>query len=259
MSKMLNRSAICVTQVLAFLFVSGEIWASTLPNVSETLQVTASANENTYVGPFIPGSISDQGPLGLATSGAQINPEPVLSVFISITGGTGIATSGLDYYVEADGPTGQQVPLILTGAIIVATGGGGAIQNGAIAEIANVAFDTSLCNLGQITNSSCPFTIPVMVDPNTPVRIDLAVIAQSNGGPTIPGVVDATNSVTMDPTVSVDPSFADANLFTLAFSPGVGNTATTMPEPSTFSMLAVCCVPMGLFAIWRRNVSKRRS
>jgi hypothetical protein len=53
-----------------------------------------------------------------------------------------------------------------------------------------------------------------------------------------------------DPLIIVDPSFANADLYSIVVSPGVGN-ASAVPEPGTPALVA-CCLPLLLWARCRR-------
>jgi hypothetical protein len=61
---------------------------------------------------------------------------------------------------------------------------------------------------------------------NSANEVELEVVAQGGG------------SASIDPSISIDPSFADASQFTLSFSPGVGNTPPVPLPAAAWLMLS---------------------
>ena len=65
------------------------------------------------------------------------------------------------------------------------------------------------------------------------MRVEIGAIA-SAGGPSGHG------QASIDPYITIDPSTPNASLYTLVFSPGIGNgppSAPAVPEPSTWAMI----------------------
>jgi hypothetical protein len=232
------------------LYVSGNAWGGlvplvnpppNLPDATEALQTLAAPDQENYAGPFNGGPHfkEAQGQYGTATAEAGLNPAPFLSAFTEYTdtAAVAIATAGLDYYFMGNGPD-QYFSVIFSGDIVVTTSEVQTLLNGALAGIENVVqVDTSGCNF---TNGSCPFSIrvPGLVS-GTAYHVGIAVIAEALGGlPPVTGMLDASDSVKMDPTVTIDPSTPDANEFTLAFSSGVGNSSP-IPEPTSLILVGI--------------------
>ncbi len=55
----------------------------------------------------------------------------------------------------------------------------------------------------------------------------------------------------VDPSIAIDPSFADASLFTVEFSPGIGPTANA-PLPTTLPLFATGLGALGLLGCRRK-------
>jgi hypothetical protein len=250
---MLRRALSLSVLFQALAFSGSASPLSALPGVTGTLQAQAGGNQAApYSGPFTGGGFlqANDSLDDIATSEAQISPHPVLSVFAEVNAGAGIgiASAGIDYYVEANGPSGTMVPIILSGGFFFETEGGGLALNGGFAQLADQSFNYSQCVQGA--NGACPFSLETDILSGTPTHIGL--VAEVIGGPpTQNGAPDATDSLKLDPIVTIDHSFASANQFTLVFSPGVGNQATDAPEPRSLILTAAGIILMLMLARYR--------
>ncbi len=79
---------------------------------------------------------------------------------------------------------------------------------------------------------------------NIQAQVSLSVLSgAANGG---------FASATADPMIFIDPSFPDANQFTLVISSGVGNVLPSVPEPTTWAMLLLGFCGLGAALRMRR-------
>jgi hypothetical protein len=104
------------------------------------------------------------------------------------------------------------------------------------------------CSVGTPTNiEKNPFSLTLSGDitPGTIYEVDVTA------GGTSASFAGSSFTASMDPQVVIAPSFADANDFTLEFSP---NPPSTVPEPSSISLLLV--VFLGLGAVLRFRSAK---
>src|ERR1700722_18467899 len=80
------------------------------------------------------------------------------------------------------------------------------------------------------------------------VLSDYEVIVTGNAG-----LGSGQYSATLDPKIIVDPSFPDANAYSIVFSPNVGGSAgSAVPEPSPRAMMIVGFAGLG-FIGWQRS------
>jgi hypothetical protein len=79
----------------------------------------------------------------------------------------------------------------------------------------------------------------------------MEAIASSNASGCGPNCITTqTTTATVDPYFSIDPAFTD---YSLAFSPGVGNSIGAVPEPSTYAMLILGFAGVGFMAYRRKS------
>jgi PEP-CTERM motif len=199
---------------------------------------------------------------GAASGAGQFNPSPALTASAFATG---FYNSGsyvfLQYYFEAVGPTDVDVPLILTASAWVSQS---TVSTGNRASVAvytdtgqEIFSDEACTNAFAVScdgfTSSFSVAAPLTLGSNTAgfIALDLGVVASTVSS----GNVDATDyqSGYIDPIVTIDPTFALANEFTLEFSPGVGDLASGVPEPSTWALALLGFAGIGYMALLRRK------
>ena len=73
--------------------------------------------------------------------------------------------------------------------------------------------------------------------------VNFTVQAHAAGG--FSGTVDESALAFADPYIFVDPSFPNANLYSIVVSPGVANQATAAPEPGMFYLGGAALIVLG--------------
>jgi hypothetical protein len=170
------------------------------------------------------------------------------------------ASASLTYYFEVSGPNGANALINLA-----ANGDGAVIATGDVTEAAAVA---SVTVGGVLLGRACgilgteyectgvPFAqqTSMSVLTNSVISIQLDASAQGGTGDTTitPGDNEILNvSAYADPYITIDPAQPFADEFSLIFSDGVGNSPSTVPEPSTWGVMLIGC--LGLRAVVHRR------
>jgi hypothetical protein len=134
----------------------------------------------------------------------------------------------LDYSVEVVGTAGAIVPLVVTSfGQVSATGGGG-----------DAPSPTSSASF-----SCCAGVLDATAD--VPILVVLNVTASA--------AVGFSASASIDPIFVIDPSFADADLFSIITSPGIGNSPATTPLPATLPLFVTGAGLLGVLGSRRRR------
>jgi hypothetical protein len=114
-------------------------------------------------------------------------------------------------------------------------------------------FTTSVPTVVAVcTDGSCPFGTDFSgtfgVDAVSGQVTSVLLVTQAAVGGLLGGSADAV----ADPFIFVDPQFPGAGNYQVLVSPGVGNSASAVPEPSSFVLLAIGAPAL----VWR---SRKRS
>jgi hypothetical protein len=88
------------------------------------------------------------------------------------------------------------------------------------------------------------------------INLDLLVLAQT--GHSGEGTQDA--SAEIDPSIFIDPSFPNADMYEIMISPGVGNIpgSSAIPEPSTWAMMLLGFAGLGYGGLRARRATAAR-
>jgi hypothetical protein len=170
------------------------------------------------------------------------------------------------YYFEVVGSISEPVPVDISGSASASTTcvnvnecsvyGTASLDTpfeDATACSSNLVAGGGGCSVATPTNiEENPFSLTLTGDVNPGAIYEIDVTA----GGTSNSYLGSSFSASIDPQVTIDPSFADASDFTLEFSP---NPASAVPEPSSMSLLLVICLGFGaalrLRSAWPRRVS----
>jgi hypothetical protein len=235
--------------------------ASLLPDlVFESSSITL----ETFTGspPYMTQQIVSAGQQQLQNANSQVQsnvalkPAPTLSVSGSTNSGETLGGIELSYYVEFVGPTGTTVPVVVNAAGTVggtATGAGGFIDDLASTFVVGGPG----VSIAQILSPGIPgpgsfnFSQSTLFQANTPYNVQI----QAAGGATV-NISGGTASffATIDPTFTIDPSFANGAQYSIELSSGVGNSVSATPLPSSFYMMLIALVSLGFMI--RRQKSK---
>jgi hypothetical protein len=200
-------------------------------------------------------------PAGYGTAAVFGQPAPTLIVS---TQGAAESIATLNYYFYLNGPTGVVVPIVISGA--VATNGcGGACTQGLAVAPATVfqnngsTYSPDLPCLEVSISCSSGFSLDYSAVSDETYEIELGGVAASLEAGQYFGInydeyLGLPAAVSIDPIISIDPTFADADQFQLMFSPNVGNSPTSVPEPPTFALFAAGLIGLG----WTRRRGLKR-
>jgi len=205
--------------------------------------------------PFTGQNISLSGSaLSSASANATVSLAPSLSVSGSISGpaAASVADTFLQYQFEVVGPAAS-VPIFVTGSGSVNTTGVAlsysndqiaslTISEGLLADTPGTTVNESIHGAGSWTlNGTYNF------EANTIYTVNLYVegyMVTDDGG-------SGSYSASVDPTFEItDPDYA--NLYSLDFSPGIENVATT-PLPSSWTMMSSAFAFFAGLVLFRRK------
>jgi hypothetical protein len=204
------------------------------------------------------------GPGGATTAQIQGTPAPIASIsaFVSnsVAGLTNYtsAVNNLDYYIRIDGPAATNVPLIVNSQAALSStnliyGSGSSflisVDYQTIAYVgASYSGLTVLGGSGSITGPAGDLSIAqtLLEQTNTDILVHMYVVADIQGN-----TVESTGAF-LDPTFFVDPTFAQANEYSIETSVGIGNISP-VPEVSTWAMMMLGFAGVGFMAYCRKS------
>jgi|SoiMethySBSTD1v2_1073268.scaffolds.fasta_scaffold431006_1 hypothetical protein len=231
------------------------IAAVVLPDASSFLQVTAQGAGPALFGTTsLSNSVTNGG--SSATASITSQPSPLLTGSVSAngTGNQGTVFAQYQYYFSVVGPDAVLVPVIISANAAVSPS---VIQNAAFlslstssgaGELARACQSSVVGNCGGsiVPSFSYLATKDILSNSLNIIGLTLSLIANTNTGNT-----SETGSGFIDPILTIDPAFARAGEFSLAFSAGVGNTAT--PLPAALPLFGTGLGLMGLVGWWRKR------
>jgi hypothetical protein len=217
-----------------------------------------------------PGSVtntsgSDSDTVMMSAGGPLISSTAILS---GSGNGLVIGENTLTYYVEFSGPSGNlPIDIAATGSVSSSLGWNynslvagltlsasqptGPNYNDLASLVCNYEASEFCSGSPQTLNVDSPFTFAA----NVPIAISM--FEEVGGSSSLSGTVTGS----LDPILSIDPSFANAGAYTVEVSAGITQslgtplTPANAPEPGTWALLAGA---MGAFALRYKGWARRR-
>ena len=201
---------------------------------------------------------------GFGVAILAVSPSPFLYSSVNgIGAGTGSveylgSSSELIYEAQVTGPAGTQVPVNFASTGSASSSGAGLSESAFFLDAlpaGGFAYQFIACSDSQnpnacsqigSPNSSFNVTQQLLLTPGVPVEIFLLA---SSGSFDTPG--NSFASAQVDPYIYIDPSFANADQYSIEVSAGVGNSPPPVPEPSTLALLGTGA--LGLVGVARRK------
>jgi hypothetical protein len=174
----------------------------------------------------------------------SISLSPFIDISVSeknAAGSGGFSVlSNLKYSFEViGGHVGDIVPLLIETSISTsatnATGAGSTAQIGVVTSQGSVG--GTFC--ASVLCSAADFSGAFAINAASGSIGTIGLNANVGGGF---GPIDSSAAASVDPLIFVDPSFADADLYSIVLSEGVANAlpgASAVPEPSTWAMMVL--------------------
>ena len=168
------------------------------------------------------------------------------------------ALTSLRYFFEVvGGIAGDHVPLLIQTGLDASAVGGEAFAAANIQVFTN----SILTVVAVCTDGSCPFGTDFSgtfgVDAVSGQVASVLLVTQAAIG----GLVGGTADASADPFIFVDPAFSGATNYQIVVSAGIGNSASTVPEPSSFVLVVFGMAVLGWWSRKRFHgpVLQRRS
>ncbi len=189
-----------------------------------------------------------------ANGSIALVPSPHEIAFASANSpGAAEATTYIDYFFAVVGPSGIDVPLIISASAAVSAttvGSVGTVQAIALLTLGfndpTPVYTAEACldvhGSSCLFSSSFSFLKTIMATSNHEDNIQLSLNLTAN-----PLAVGASAIVSgyIDPIITIDPTFLRAKEFSLIFSSGVGNSPLALvPEPISLSVLGGAVVSL---------------
>jgi hypothetical protein len=187
-------------------------------------------------------------------SNVTLSPSPVLSVSGSTNYGQSIGLIDFTYAIEVVGPATTAVPVVVNASGSV---GGTATGLGGFFDSLQSTLDVNGqgVSIGVTTpNAPSPGSFNLnqsyAFQPNTPYYVTM--IAEGAATANILGGT-ASFFATVDPTFTINPSFANAGQYSIELSTGVGNSVSTTPLPSTWGMMLMGLIGLGFIGYRQKS------
>lgn len=201
-----------------------------------------------------PGTLSESNGAAQVGSTISLYPSPYMSISGSasssslLTEARAVGSVQLSYQFEFVGPTTHAtIPVFVSGT---GSTGGSATGQASFSSLQSSILITGP-NLSAIfqevsgTGAPGSFILDQLagLTPNSIYTVTLNVMGSADAA-----IGTASFFATVDPIFTIDPTFADADQYSIFLSPNVGNVVTSVPEPPTWAMMIVGLLGIGLFA-----------
>jgi hypothetical protein len=226
----------------------------TVPGAASSFGCGVNLNGTTVA--FDGGFSGASGSCSVPGARASLSSDPVvLFQASSDAGGPGGVPSALatfDYfYTLTGGAPDDKVPVLIHLVMSASSGPSNDPMHATVGEADVLVFrpgvhndaNANVCSFHPVACGQPDFfdgNLSLTMTPGTTEKIHMQ-LTTANGG-----------SASIDPFIFVDPSFANAGLYTITLSPGVGNGVAGVPEPATWAML------IGGLALTGAMVRRRR-
>lgn len=185
----------------------------------------------------VTGSTDPSVAAAVAAAAAQLEPGSTPDEPYSLT-----ATAVLMYYFElttTDGdPYTGPVPVLMDGSSTLATNNGNEYDftiSSVFMQVETADGMTTLYSLPSGNNGGFSQTLDIL--PNVMYEVTMQAQAEAQVADSEDSPESEATSASIDPTFTISPDYS--NDFALTFSSGIGNEASTAPEPSTLGMALV--------------------
>jgi hypothetical protein len=208
-------------------------------------------------------SVNSNNPINTVTNGsyaalqggtASLSIFPFVSLLAQVNDPAGVATQDafaiLSYqFAVVGGNPGDVVPVDISTVLSTSA----TYPNYAFAEFYTDGSGSSQASIMLCTDGSCPsgnsFNGTLHLLSTSGAARQLTIFIGAEEGFSTGGNVTAS----ADPYIFIDPAFADASLYQIEVSDGIGNElAPAVPEPSTWAMLILGFAGIGFMACRRK-------
>jgi hypothetical protein len=173
-----------------------------------------------------------------------------------------IGVAAVQYYFDINGPSSVAVPLLIRGGGSLSASGDGdaSVSYSFFQGDSGGAVYTNECNTGSLSPFCGSFTYSdqrsLLSGDGTTAGMIGSIQIRANFGAS-----NGSASAMIDPMIVIDPTFADANLYTITFSDGVtnGGGQRSVPEPATWAMMIAGFGLVGFALRRHRKVATRVS
>ncbi|MBS0362243.1 MAG: PEPxxWA-CTERM sorting domain-containing protein [Proteobacteria bacterium] len=202
----------------------------------------------------VTGPSTIQGGVGNSFAGETTQGTPFPSIDVSAGGFDSAQISGgkahvsLTYFIEIVGPGSGPAPLHVTGAGSVGSynGGIGAVSLEVVTP--GIEFLSAVTSINGVATVYGTDGVQPLVPDNTAFNIDGTMLFPINTILSVIMFAEADSDLELgpsqgaafiDPIFSIDPSFANADQYSIVTSPDIGNGGAGggVPEPSTWALL----------------------
>jgi hypothetical protein len=227
----LGAKLVFLTAVIPFAANAYSLVSSSTADIFDSATVT-------YTYPVSGGCASEGG----ASACAGYGPDSTVS---ANTGTAVLHPSATAYYgFEINGPTDQEVPLIISGTASASVTGNGEGSGGM--DLWVYTFSNTIQSVFSYDTSSgpAPGAFSYTVDWSTDYSSQLIISVGCSAGS------DGTCSSVIDPTIEISPAFLASNPG-YSLSEDATQFPSTAPEPGSLQLLAIGVIGIAL-AAWRR-------
>jgi len=235
--------------------------ATLLPDISfDTSSISLNDGQYTTQVVSSPGHQQESNSNSQVQSSVALTPSPSLEVSGSTNNGQSIGLLELRYYFDIVGPAATvPIPVIVNASGRVggtSTGKGGffdSLQSTLQVDGPGVAIAAT--TPGAPAPGSFNINQSYGFQPNSLYAVTM--IAEGAATVNLLGGTASFDAL-VDPTFSIDPNFSNANLYSIEFSAGVGNSVSPVPLPSTWGMMSIGLISLGFVAHRERRKQRLR-